>query len=84
MFTISLSLSLDSRLQVPWETLDTVEAHTIARILFWNSADAPGKNYSVWRAHHCYLRFILDPEEDPLVSFRFNLETTRDISTWDS
>ena len=36
----------------PWETSDTVEEHTIARILFWNSADAPGKNYSVWRAHH--------------------------------
>ena len=41
-------LSLDSRLQVPWETSDTVGEHAIARIFFWSSADAPGKNYSVW------------------------------------
>ena len=51
---------------MPWETSDTVEEHTIARTLFWNSADATGNNCSVWRAHHCYLRFIFDPEEDLL------------------
>ena len=39
-----------------------------------NSADVPRKNSSVWRAHHCYLRFVLDPEENPFVPLRF---------TWD-
>ena len=39
----------------------------------WNSVDAPRKNYSVWRAYHCYLGFILDPDENFLVPFCFNL-----------
>ena len=57
-----------------WDTFDNVEQRTMARILFWNCVDAPRKNYSVWRAHHCYLRLVLDPEEDSLVSLRFNLD----------
>ena len=32
------------------------------------------KNYAVWRAHHCHLRFLFDPEEDPLVPVGFNLD----------
>ena len=63
LFTISLSTPSCSSHRTPF---DAVEQKTIARILFWNPADASCKNSSVWRAHHGYFRFILDSEENPL------------------